>query len=64
MLLLFIKRSKMVTDIYLPISLLQICGKILQRSFYSSMYNFFMESSFNSTNQSDLKTKDSCINQL
>ena len=54
----------MVTDIYLPTSLLQICGKILQRSFYSSMYNFFMESSFNSTNQSDLKTKDSCINQL
>ena len=47
-----------------PISLLPICGKVLERILYNSMFDFFIENSLLTSNQSGFKTGDSCINQL
>ena len=44
--------------------LLPICGKIFERSIYSSLFEFFIANELISSNQSDFKPGDSCINQL
>ena len=43
-------------------SLLPICGKILERLLFKEM--FFIEIKLISSNQSDFKSGESCINQL
>ena len=58
------KGDKQSLKNYRPISLLPICGKILERLLYNSMFNFFMENDLISQNQSGFKTGDSCVNQL
>ena len=45
-----------------PVSLLPICGKILERLLFKEM--FFIEIKLISSNQSDFKSGESCINQL
>ena len=45
-------------------SLLPICGKILERLMFNEMFNFFIENKLISSNQSGFKPGDSCINQL
>ena len=47
-----------------PVSLLPVCGKILERIIYSKMFEFFSENELISHNQSGFRPGDSCINQL
>ena len=49
---------------YRPISLLPVCGKILERIIYNKIFEFFSENELISHNQSSFKPRDSCINQL
>ena len=49
---------------YRPISLLPICGKVLERLLYNSVFESFIQSNLITPNQSGFKTGDSCINQL
>ena len=47
---------------YPPVSLLPICGKILERLMFNEMFKFFIENELMSSNQSGLKPGDSCVN--
>ena len=53
------ENEKQLLKNYRPISLLPICGKVLEKLLYNSMFEFFIRFS----NQSGFKTGDSCINQ-
>ena len=64
MLFLSIKNEKQLLKNYRPISLLPICGKVLERLLYNSMFEFFIQNNLITPNQSGFKTGDSCINQL
>ena len=46
------------------LSLLPICGKILERLMFDEMFEFFIENKLISSSQSGFKPGDSCINQL
>ena len=58
------KNDKQLLKNYRPISLLPICGKVLERLLYNSMFEFFIQNDLITPNQSDFKIGDSCINQL
>ena len=58
------KNDKQLLKNYRPISLLPICGKVLERILYNSMFEFFIQNNLITTNQSGFKTSDSSINQL
>ena len=58
------ENNKQLIEIYRPISLLLVCGKILERLIYDKMFEFFTETELISHNQSVFKPGDSCINQL
>ena len=58
------KGDKQTLENYGPVSLLPICGKILERLMFNEMFNFFIENKLISSNQSGFKPGDSCINQL
>ena len=58
------KGDKQTLENYRPVSLLPICGKILERLVFNKMFNFFIENKLISSNQSGFKLSDSCINQL
>ena len=47
-----------------PVSLLPICGKILERLMFNETFKFFFENELISSNQSGFKPDDSCVNQL
>ena len=64
LLFLSIKNEKQLLKNYRPISLLPICGKVLERLLYNSMFEFFIQNNLITPNQSGFKTGDSCINQL
>ena len=59
-----IKNNKQLKENYRPLSLLLICGKILERLIYNMMFEFFTENELNFPNQSRFKPRDTCINQL
>ena len=61
------KNDKQSLANYQPISLLLICGQLKRRSkrlLYNGMFDFFITNHLISTNQSEFKPGDSCINQL
>ena len=58
------KNNKQLIENYRPISLLPVCGKILERLIYNKMYEFFSENELISHKQSEFKLWDSCFNQL
>ena len=58
------KGDKQCLKKYRPVSLLPICGKILERLIFNEMFRFFIENNLISSNQSGFKPGDSCINQL
>ena len=58
------KNNKQLTENYRPISLLPVCGKILDWTIYNKMFEFFSENELISQNQSGFRPGDSCINQL
>ena len=58
------KGDKQTLKNYRPVSLLPICGKILERLMFNEMSKFFIENELISSNQSGFKRGDSCVNQL
>ena len=58
------KRRQTNTRNYRPVSLLPICGKILERLMFNEMFNYFIENKLISSNQPGFKPGDSWINQL
>ena len=58
------KNEKQLLKKYRPISLLPICGKVLERILYNSMFEFFIQNDLITPNQFGFKKGDSCINQL
>ena len=58
------KGDKQILKNYRPVSLLPICGKILERLMFNEMFEFFIENKLISTSQSGFISEDSCINQL
>ena len=58
------KGGKQTLKIYRLVSLLPICGKILERLMFNEMLKFFIENALISSNQSGFKPGDSCVNQL
>ena len=58
------KGDKQMLQNYRPVSLLPICGKILERLIFNEMFKFFIENKLISSSQSGFKPGDSCINQL
>ena len=58
------KGDKQMLQNYRPVSLLPICGKILERLMFNEMFEFFIENKLISSSQSGFKPGDSCINQL
>ena len=49
---------------YHPVSLLPICGKILERLMFNEVFEFFIENKLISSSHSGFKPGDSCISQL
>ena len=58
------KGDKQTLENYGPVSLLPICGKILERLMFNKMLNFCIENKLISPNQSGFKPGNSSINQL
>ena len=58
------KGDKQTLKIYRLVSLLPICGKILERLMFNEMLKFFIENALISSNQSGFKPGDSWVNQL
>ena len=58
------KNDKQLKENYRPISLLPICGKILEQLIYNKMFEFFIHNELISLSQSGFKPVDSYINQL
>ena len=58
------KGDKQTLKNYCPVSLLPICGKILERLIFNKMFNFFIENKLISSNHSGFTPGNSCINQL
>ena len=58
------KGDKETLKNYRSVSLLPICGKILERLTFNEMFEFFIENKLISFSQSGFKPDDSCINQL
>ena len=56
--------NKQLIENYRPISLLPVCGKILELLICNEMFEFFTENELISQNQSGFKPGDSCISQL
>ena len=58
------KEDKMLVKSYRPISLLPIFGKMFERVFYSSLFNYFQSNKLFTPSQSGFLPGDSCIAQL
>ena len=58
------KNSKSLKNNYLPISLLPIFGKILEKLIFDSLYHHLDTNSLLNQNQSGFRTGDSTVNQL
>ena len=58
------KDDKQTLKNYRPVSLLPICGKILEQLMFNEMFKLLIENELISSNQSGFKPGDSCVNQL
>ena len=58
------KTQKNLIESYRPISILPICGKLLERIIYNNLYNFLEKNNILNINQSGFRSGDSCVNQL
>ena len=56
--------DKKVIDNYRPISLLPICGKILEKILFNSVYEFLDENNLPCEHRSGFRPSDSCESQL
>ena len=57
------KGDKQVNN-YRPVSLLPVCGKILERLVFTSIFDFLYNNNLLSANQSGFRHSDSCERQL
>ena len=60
----FKKGNKQLIKNYRPISLLPICGKILEKNIFNSLYTYFHSNNLITKNQSGFHPGDSTTNQL
>ena len=58
------KGEKKVVNNYRPVSLLPVCGKILARLVFNSIFDFLDNNSLLRANQSGFRPSDSCESQL
>ena len=58
------KDDKQCLRNYWPVSLVPVCGKILEKLISDKMFQFFINNKLIATNQSGFQPIDSCINQL
>ena len=58
------KNDKRVTNNYLPLSLLPICGKIFERIIYNPVFLYLENNELLTPHQSGFRPDDSCIYQL
>ena len=58
------KNEKNIISNYRPISLLPLCGKILEKLIYDNLYTYINENNFISDKQSGYRRGDSTIKQL
>ena len=58
------KGDKQAISNYRPVSLLPICGKILERLIFNSFYKYVEENKLLSIHQSGFWCNNSCVNQL
>ena len=58
------KGNKQTFDKNCPVSLLPIFGKVFEGLIYNSIFEIFIENELISSNQSDFRPGDSCLNQL
>ena len=58
------KNDKRIVSNYRPVSLLPICGKLLERLIYNCIFKFLNENKLLTPKQSGFRPGDSCINQL
>ena len=58
------KGNKQNIKNYWPVSLLPICGKVIERLICNEMFIYFSANKLNSKNQPGFQPGDSCINQL
>ena len=61
---IFKKNDKQLLQNYRPISLLPICGKILEKIIFNSLYNYLNTNNLITANQSGFRPGDSTTNQL
>ena len=61
---IFKKENKQLVKNYRPISLLPICGKILEKLIFNSLYFYLSSNNLITANQSGFRPGDSCSNQL
>ena len=61
---IFKKEDKQLVKNYRPISLLPICGKILEKLIFDSLYLYLSSNNLITANQSGFRPGDSCPNQL
>ena len=58
------KVEKQIVNNYRPVSLQPVCGKILERLVFNSVFDFLDNNSLLIANQSDFRPSDSCESQL
>ena len=58
------KKDRQIKSNYRPISLLPLCGKILEKIIFDQVYHYLDENRLISTRQSGFRPGDSCIYQL
>ena len=61
---IFKKGDKQIVKNYRPISLLPICGKILEKIIFNHLYSYLITNKLITTNQSGFRPSDSTTNQL
>ena len=61
---IFKKGDKQLVKNYRPISLLPICGKILEKIIFNHLYNYLITNKLITTYQSGFRPGDSTTNQL
>ena len=61
---IFKKENKQLVKNYRPISLLPICGKILEKLIFNSLYFYLNSNNLITANQSGFRPGDSCCNQF
>ena len=61
---IFKKGDKQLIKYYRPISLLPICGKILEKIIFNNLYSYLHTHNLITKNQSGFRLGDSTTNQL